>query len=87
MASFQTNNAEIHYDDYGTGFPILLIAPGGMKSEASFWNSTPWNPISQLSKNVTVDSFISEGFVKSMTLLIFKWKSETNNIYGSHERK
>jgi|TARA_B110000438_G_scaffold234092_1_gene230390 pimeloyl-ACP methyl ester carboxylesterase len=54
MASFQTNDAEIHYDEYGTGFPILLIAPGGMKSEASFWNSTPWNPISQLSEKFRV---------------------------------
>ena len=48
MANFQTNGADIHYDEYGEGFPVLLIAPGGMKSEVSFWNSTPWNPIEQL---------------------------------------
>ena len=48
MANFQTNGADIHYDEYGEGFPVLLIAPGGMKSEVSFWHSTPWHPIEQL---------------------------------------
>lgn len=27
---------------------ILLIAPGGMRSAVSFWQQTPWNPISAL---------------------------------------
>lgn len=49
MASFEYDQTEIHYDEYGSGFPVLLIAPGGMKSDASFWESTPWNPIPQLS--------------------------------------
>ena len=49
MASFKSGDVDIHYDEYGEGFPVLLIAPGGMKSEASFWESTPWNPITQLS--------------------------------------
>jgi pimeloyl-ACP methyl ester carboxylesterase len=48
MAKFESGDLELHYDEYGTGFPVLLIAPGGMKSEASFWESTPWNPIEQL---------------------------------------
>ena len=54
MSSFITNDVEIHFDEYGSGFPVLLIAPGGMKSEASFWESTPWNPISQLSDRFRV---------------------------------
>ena len=54
MAKFQSGDLELHYDEYGTGFPVLLIAPGGMKSEASFWASTPWNPIEQLSKRFRV---------------------------------
>ena len=49
MASFKSGDVDIHYDEYGEGFPVLLIAPGGMKSEATFWDSTPWNPITQLS--------------------------------------
>lgn len=54
MSSFISGDVELHFDDYGNGFPVLLIAPGGMKSEASFWESTPWNPIEQLSDNFRV---------------------------------
>ena len=54
MAKFESGDLELHYDEYGTGFPVLLIAPGGMKSEASFWESTPWNPIEQLSDKFRV---------------------------------
>lgn len=48
MAFFEHDGARIAYDDHGDGFPILLIAPGGMRSAASFWEATPWNPIEQL---------------------------------------
>ncbi len=39
---------EIHYETEGSGFPVLLIAPGGMRSAISYWQNTPWNPIEQL---------------------------------------
>jgi len=45
MASFTHEGAEIHYEVHGEGFPILLIAPGGMRSAIPFWENTPWNPI------------------------------------------
>ena len=48
MANFTRDSIDIHYDEYGSGFPLLLIAPGGMRSAASFWESTPWNPITQM---------------------------------------
>ena len=54
MASFKSGDVDLHYDEYGEGFPVLLIAPGGMKSEATFWDSTPWNPITQLSDQFRV---------------------------------
>lgn len=54
MANFIHGSADIHYDDHGSGFPLLLIAPGGMRSAASFWTQTPWNPVSQLSDRYRV---------------------------------
>jgi pimeloyl-ACP methyl ester carboxylesterase len=54
MASFIFDETEIYFDEYGSGFPVLLIAPGGMQSAASFWESTPWNPIPQLSEQFRV---------------------------------
>lgn len=44
MASFQHGPATIHFDDEGGGFPVLLIAPGGMRSANELWNGMPWNP-------------------------------------------
>ena len=32
MASYTRNGIEIYYEVHGQGFPVLLIAPGGMKS-------------------------------------------------------
>ena len=49
MASFSTaDGADIYYEVHGEGFPVLLIAPGGMRSAVSFWENTPWNPITDL---------------------------------------
>lgn len=48
MATYQRDGADIYFEEYGSGFPLLLIAPGGMRSAISFWQNTPWNPIEQL---------------------------------------
>ncbi len=45
MAFFEHGDATIHYDVRGEGFPVLLIAPGGMHSEFDKWNHMPWNPL------------------------------------------
>jgi pimeloyl-ACP methyl ester carboxylesterase len=46
MAEFTHGDASIHYDLEGPddGFPILLIAPGGMRSANELWMNMPWNP-------------------------------------------
>jgi pimeloyl-ACP methyl ester carboxylesterase len=56
MPIYQRDGAEIYYEETGDGFPLLLIAPGGMKSAISFWQNTPWNPIEQLSDTYRVIS-------------------------------
>lgn len=50
MPSFQHGDATIHFDDEGdpSGSPVLLIAPGGMRSFNDKWNEMPWNPRVQL---------------------------------------
>jgi pimeloyl-ACP methyl ester carboxylesterase len=54
MPTFERNDIQIYYEEYGQGFPVLLIAPGGMRSAISFWEGTPWNPIEQLAPNYRV---------------------------------
>lgn len=48
MPTFEDGEVTLYYEQHGEGFPILLIAPGGMRSAVSFWERTPWNPIADL---------------------------------------
>jgi pimeloyl-ACP methyl ester carboxylesterase len=44
MAVLKRDDAEIHYEEYGAGYPILLFAPGGMRSAAAMWLAPPGGP-------------------------------------------
>jgi hypothetical protein len=54
MPIFKRDDVELYYEEHGAGFPVLLIAPGGMRSAVSFWERTPWNPIEQLAPHYRV---------------------------------
>jgi len=54
---FKRPDAELYYEVHGRGFPILLFAPGGLKSSIEFWArpGLPWmNPSAALSDRYTV---------------------------------
>ena len=58
MATFQNGDTVIDYAVHGDGFPVLAIAPGGMRSAAAAWAMAPWNPVEVLAaeyKVVTMD--------------------------------
>ncbi len=54
MPYFVNDDVRIYYEESGSGFPVLLIAPGGMKSAISFWANTPWDPVAHLSDEFRV---------------------------------
>jgi len=54
MPIFKRGDIELYYEEHGAGFPLLLIAPGGMRSAVSYWEKTPWNPIEHLSPHYRV---------------------------------
>jgi pimeloyl-ACP methyl ester carboxylesterase len=54
MAVFANGSVSLHYDVEGDGFPVLLIAPGGMRSANELWNDMPWNPRTALSDDYRV---------------------------------
>jgi pimeloyl-ACP methyl ester carboxylesterase len=39
MPTLTRPDGEIHYETYGTGFPVLLFAPGGLRSRLAMWSA------------------------------------------------
>jgi pimeloyl-ACP methyl ester carboxylesterase len=48
------DGVRLHYEQYGEGFPLLLLAPGGMRSTAATWERAPWHPIRELAPEYRV---------------------------------
>lgn len=44
MPLFQHRESSIYYEDTGAGFPLLLIAPGGMNSSIDWWGRAAFDP-------------------------------------------
>src|SRR5690606_37301096 len=56
VPAFEQGEIELYYEEHGRGFPVLLIAPGGMRSAVPFWERTPWNPIEDLAGEFRVSA-------------------------------
>jgi pimeloyl-ACP methyl ester carboxylesterase len=54
MPTFEQDDVAIYYEEHGSGFPLLLIAPGGMRSTIPAWANSPWDPIEHLSRTYRV---------------------------------
>ena len=44
MAILTRPDGEIHYRTHGTGYPVLLFAPGGLRSRMEMWPAEPGGP-------------------------------------------
>ena len=54
MPFFQNGEVRIHYEVSGSGYPVLMLAPGGMRSTIDFWNRMPFNPVVDLASDFQV---------------------------------
>jgi len=45
MPTFQHGSTRLHYEVTGDGPPLLLLAPGGMRSSIPFWQRAPFHPV------------------------------------------
>jgi pimeloyl-ACP methyl ester carboxylesterase len=45
MPQFEYDSTSIHFEVYGSGFPLLLIAPGAMESAIPMWEGATINPL------------------------------------------
>jgi len=50
MSIYERGELRLYFEEHGSGSPLLLIAPGGMRSAVGAWQRTPWNPITQLGR-------------------------------------
>jgi pimeloyl-ACP methyl ester carboxylesterase len=41
---FSRPDVEIYYEVHGAGYPLLIFAPGGLRSQLAFWRESPANP-------------------------------------------
>jgi pimeloyl-ACP methyl ester carboxylesterase len=44
MPVFKRPEAEIYYEVHGSGYPLLLFAAGGLRSQLAYWRHSPSNP-------------------------------------------
>ena len=56
MPVFERNGTRIEWWEVGEGFPVLLFAPGGMRSAADIWGTSPFDPREALSGSFRVIS-------------------------------
>ena len=45
MPYVDSGEAKIWYTEQGTGFPLLALAPGGMRSSVPLWEMAAINPL------------------------------------------
>ena len=54
MPTFKRGDVSIYFEEYGAGYPILLFAPGGMRSSIEFWANSPFDPTRELAADFRV---------------------------------
>jgi pimeloyl-ACP methyl ester carboxylesterase len=54
MPIYRRGETSIHYEEHGSGYPVLLLAPGGMRSNVAFWERSPFHPIRELAGSFRV---------------------------------
>ena len=45
MTVLERDKVKIYFEDHGSGIPVLLLAPGGMRSSIPMWPNAPFNPL------------------------------------------
>ena len=44
MPTLKIPDGELYYEVHGSGYPMMIFAPGGLRSELAFWRHSPSNP-------------------------------------------
>jgi pimeloyl-ACP methyl ester carboxylesterase len=87
MSFYEKGTARIHYEDVGSGFPLLLIAGGGLNSTiANFARTSPFNAIDEFKgeyRCIAADLRNANGGQSSGPLEVDRpWDSHTDDQLG-----
>ena len=86
MPFYERAEVRIHYEERGTGFPLLIIPGGGLNSDMSFLRKAPFDPTSQFSQDyrcITSDLRTANGGQSSGPLEIDRpWESFADDQLG-----
>jgi pimeloyl-ACP methyl ester carboxylesterase len=83
---YERGPVRIHYEEFGTGFPLLLISGGGLNSSISRLTRMPFNPIEEFKgeyRCIAMDLRNSNSGQSSGPLEIDRpWESHTDDQLG-----
>lgn len=54
MPTFEREGLSLYFEEFGTGYPLLLFAPGGMRSAIGFWHRSPFDPTKEFAADFRV---------------------------------
>ena len=54
MPLFEREDVSLYWEEAGSGYPILVFAPGGMRSAVEFWERAPFDPRRELASEFRV---------------------------------
>jgi pimeloyl-ACP methyl ester carboxylesterase len=54
MPKFNYDEVSIYYEEHGSGYPLLLLAPGGIRSKITTWRFVPFDPRLEFASNFRV---------------------------------
>ncbi|HWB52414.1 MAG TPA: alpha/beta hydrolase [Stellaceae bacterium] len=86
MPTYERGNVKIHYEEAGSGFPLLIIPGGGLNSTAKGLETHPFNPLVEFSDQyrvIAADLRNANGGSSSGPLEIDRpWDSYTDDHLG-----
>ncbi|MGH7916876.1 MAG: alpha/beta fold hydrolase [Candidatus Binataceae bacterium] len=54
MPTFERDGISLYYEEFGSGYPLFLFAPGGMRSSVEFWHQSPFDPTREFAADFRV---------------------------------
>jgi len=54
MPVFERDDVSLYYEEFGSGYPLLLFAPGGMRSSIEWWHRSAFDPTVEFASDFRV---------------------------------